>query len=53
MTTQPNTVKRITQAHQDRFAQWEREREDFVALHGQAAWDKKIDREIKELYPES
>ena len=52
MDTKPNSVKRITQRHQAMFDQWEQEREDFVAKHGRKAWDKKVDREIKELYPE-
>ena len=37
MDTKPNSVKRITQRHQAMFDQWEQERKDFVALHGQAA----------------
>ena len=52
MDTKLDSVKRITQRHQAMFDQWEQERKDFVAKHGREAWDKKVDREIKELYPE-
>ena len=37
---------RITQEHAARAAQWQRDREAFVAEHGQAAWDAKTEREI-------
>ena len=51
MNEQPH-VKRLTQAHQAQFAKWEREREEYVKEHGLAAWDQKVEREIRVLYPE-
>lgn len=43
-------VKRMTREYEARAAQWKREREAFVAEHGQAAWDAKCESEVNELY---
>ena len=51
MTT--NKVQRITKEHESRYARWEQERLDYIRKHGLEAWDRKIEREIRELYPES
>lgn len=48
MTT--NKVQRITQEHESRYAQWERERLDYIREHGLAAWDARVELEVADLY---
>ena len=48
MTT--NKVQRITKEHESRYARWEQERLDYIAKHGEKAWDAKVQREIADLY---
>ena len=50
MTTNKAKVQRITQEHETRYKQWQREQAAYIAEHGQAAWDEKVEREIAELY---
>lgn len=45
-------LKAKVKGYEARNARWDREREDYIREHGLAAWDRKIDREIKVLYPE-
>ena len=46
-------VKAKVRAYEARAAKWQRDQEAFIAEHGLEAWDQKIDKEIRELYPES
>ena len=39
--------------YQRRRDQWEAEKLAYIAEHGQKAWAEKVDREIRELYPET
>ena len=39
-------------AYEARYAKWQRDQEAFIAEHGLEAWDAKVEREIKVLYPE-
>lgn len=39
-------------AYEARAAKWQRDQEAFIAEHGLAEWDKKVEKEIRELYPE-
>lgn len=45
-------LKRKVIAYQADFEQWEQERKAFIIRHGLAAWDTKVEQEIKELYPD-
>jgi hypothetical protein len=45
-----NLVQRKTEEYEARHAQRQRDREAFIAKHGQKAWDAKTEREINELY---
>ena len=50
MTSNKAKVQRITQEYETRRQQWQREKRAYIAMHGQAAWDAKVEREIAELY---
>ena len=41
---------RVTQEYENRRQQWWREKRAYIAMHGQAAWDAKVEREVAELY---
>ena len=45
-------VERLSQEYQDRLAQWEQQKADYIREHGLAAWDDKVEREFEVLYPE-
>ena len=46
-------LRRKQQEYEAQYAQWEREREDYIKKHGLEAWDAKVQLEIQELYPET
>ena len=50
MTTSNARVQRITQEHETRRQQWQREKEAYIAEHGRKAWELKVELEVAELY---
>ena len=45
-------LPRKVQGYQERVDQWEQERETYITLHGLEAWDRKVLRELRDLYPD-
>ena len=50
--TSSNSLTHKVKKYENYYAQWERERADYIAMHGLAAWDAKVEQELKDLYPE-
>ena len=45
-------LKRLNAEYDARYAKWQRDQEAFIAEHGLAAYDAKVERKIRVLYPE-